>query len=415
MLGEFLGMTGAMSALAELDSFSIIRLSSVMNNPLDVKRLRKFKEEVLYLCDFLNNKVKTEYESPQIRRLLRQIDLIRDGKSDTLLRSYKCDISNLDVAGISSLVGSIQEQIKDIVRETGGKKSVINSFTKDDGTVVSLGTYELLILENFKTYYYRVLEGYAKLVQVSSFRELTVFNERLHRVNSLGPSFLLASMERLFDVPSPNKERIKALGLEAVQVIKAHFREDGNVSGAETGQVDQVIKAIDFRKYLLSNMGLDTNRIGLGEAPAIVEELHIKFLDESKEFISVLESLAERKLLSAAVAYDIIQLYYKVFRLDNDMIFLCEQLFPEDSPHLLTRQEVLGVFNRLNEIGFFMFNLSGAKLMVDNLRKLSFSSESKTVIDPDFEKYGLTFRRVVDDIEALCLSMVPPGTLLEEV
>jgi hypothetical protein len=134
---------------------------------------------------------------------------------------------------------------------------------------------------------------------------------------------------------------------------------------------------------------------------------------QSEEFIKILTSLSSTKGWKASYINSLVDLYYRVFRLDHDMEFVSEALFPEGSGITLSKEELDGVYKRLNGVGFYMFHFTNTNLFLDSLKKVTFSSE-RTIIDPDREYNGFTFRRVLEDIEYYCKSL-SPGVDLEEV
>lgn len=411
MYGEFFGVTGATSALLDFDSATIVRLSSVMNNSLDVANLRKFKTELLYLQDFLENKVEMEYASPAIRKLSRQISLIKSNAVDSLKRSYKCDIEGMTDQDKEKLILEIEAKIREIARETGSEKSVTNSFRRYDGTggVISLGEHELKILANYKQNYLRDIKNYSRLIQLTSFKEITVFGEKLHRIASasFGPGFLLSIVERLFSAAGANKEHLRDMCLEGVEILRMHYPTGSLETQQATDGADGFIKTIDFREYLASRMGLNYASLDTDQIPPKVSELGDLFDVESQEFIGILHELLQKNMINMTTAQDLVTLYYKMFRLDYDTEFLCAQLFPEGDKIVLDREELEGIFSRLANVGFYMLSRANSRLMVESLKKISFSSESKTVIDPDYEKGNLTFRRAIDLIETLCQDLSP--------
>jgi hypothetical protein len=402
-------VTGATAALLELNNSSVVRLSSVMNNPLDGKGLQKFKSELQYLAEFLDTQIEVQYASPEIRKLSRQIDLIKSNAVEPLKRSYKCDIEGLTDEQKQELMSRIEKDIEHIAETSNSTKTVVNSFRKFDGSpgVVTLGDYELKILLHYKQYYKSVLKTYIRLIKLNSFKEISVFGEKLHRIASLGPGFLLSVVERMFSATGANKAQLRNVGLEGVEILRLHYPNTEQTKSSSIFTVSDAIGGIDFKKYLISSMGLSTVKLDLSEIPEKVQYLSDLFDDQSKEFVDIMQTLLGRGVIDSGVAEEITQLYYKLFRLDNDYEFLCAQLFPEEEGIILGKEELEGVFNRLHNVGFCMFTLVNSKLLVESLKKLSFSSESRTVIDPDFEKNNLTFSRVIDLIETFCLDITP--------
>lgn len=406
MLGEFFGVTGAMSALLEFNRSRLIRLSSIINNPMDVKRLTKFKTELGYLCDYLDNTVKTEYTVPAAKKLERQIELVEKGDVAGA-KKYRLDISGMSQAERESLVKSLEDQISVLVMGIDKPMRVRPSFRKyNSNEIVTLGEHDILVLEHFKKYYRRTLENYINVIEVKSFYEKTAFGEKLYMIATKSPWRLMSVVVDLFSTPGANKERLKEACLEGVDVLRAHFSTEGKGREASHGKTLVDLMEMDLSLILLEDFG---------EMNEERERIARQFAEDRYEFISVMREIVDYGLLPGNYVYDLIDMYYKLYRLDYDAEYICSLIFPEGSGIRLSLREIDEIYARLASVGFVYLHRVNSKLMVESLKKLSFSSESKTEIDPHADINGITFARVADNIENLCKAMVPAGTNIEGV
>lgn len=412
MLGEFYGLTGAIAPLLELSSVTVSRLASVMNNSLDAKGLSKFKREIDYLASFLDEKVKLAYNNPQIRRLSRQVGLIKEGDITSLQRTFKIDIEGMTDDQKLALVNRIESEIEDIAKQNGLSPEVVNYFHHySSKEALTLGSDELKVLYTFKKYYRREFTRYSNMIKVGSFREEVVFGEKLHLIASYGPSFLIALVERMLIDPSMDNEKLRRICLEGVRVLRNHYPSEEDIE-FRLGSANQQIPNFSFKEYLLSERGMNPATVELVDIPADVSELIALAEEESSEYRSLLAKLVTNNSISTAVAGELNSLYYKLFRLDYDASYISELLQLDRTIEL---KEIDSLYNSLNNIGFYYFHRSNVQLFVEQLKKLSFSSESKVTIDPDKDKNGMTFARALRDIELFADSLSPVGTGIEEV
>lgn len=409
MLGEFLGLTGTSAALLDTN---LSRYSSMLNNPLDSFRISNFRTELQYLINFLDTKVQLQYSSPELRRLMRRSDLIRNNSVVAVKRAYGIDIEGMSELERESLAKKLDEEVEEMARKDNSPKSIVNSFVVvDTGERISLGDEELMILEKFKTYYYRVLKTYERMCSTESFKEIIIFGDKLHNIAVRSPLYLLS----LVSAPSVNREEWITKCLNWVEIIRSHFESSIDLSsrGSETSE-EYIRSSVNFPNYILSVNGLDPATSSTSDLPEQTQNLLDLFELQSEDFIQTLVQLSGVKGWRPSYVNSLVELYYRVFRLDHDMSFVSEALFPEGSGIVMTRKELEPIYRRLNSIGFYFFHFTNTNLFMDSLKKVTFSSE-KTVIDPDKEHHGFTFRRVLEDIENYCYSIMPMGTELEEV
>jgi hypothetical protein len=416
MLGEFFGMTAVSSALLELNSYQLYKLSSMLNNKMDSFRISKFRTELDYISSLLEDKVRLQYNSPLIRPFVRQVEKLRKGSSGPVLSSMQV-FGSEDMSEEERLaeIERLEEEISKKVRELGIEKEVVNSFSPYNSVDrINLGDYELAILKKFATEYKSSLKMYRKICAVGNFKEVIVFNEKLHDVASRSPVYLLHKVTGMFNQPNVNQDELVRKCLEWVRVMRSHFAENSS-----TPLVMDTIRLsggpeINFLKYICGIKGIDYRTTNIADLPPDITELVDKFGQVSQPFEEAISAIVSKDILNRSEIDTLVELYYGLFRLDYDMEFVCERLFPEGSGILVSKQELEGVYNRLNEIGFYLFSFNNTLLFMESIRKLSFSSETKTVIDPDAEKNGYSFRRVLEDIEFFCYSLQPAGSMVEE-
>lgn len=418
MLGEFFGLTGVSAVMLDINGAYFSKLCTLLNNRLDVFRLTKFKVELEYLKYFLQERVQVEYNSPDIKKMLRQAKLVRDGAEEQLKRSFKVDISGMDAQQREEFARSIEKNSIDLANSLNVPETIVNSFklyNKEEK--VSLGEHELLVLKNFKQNLYSTINQYHRNSVTGNFEQITIFGKKLHEIATKSPRYLMGVVEGLFNQPGVDTSLLAKQCLEWVNIFRTYFvREEVSDTRYDAeGLMDHFIQALDFRARLLSLEGLDPVISDESLLSPERRELLELFNRESSDFYNVMKSIISGGLVDKFAITVITDMYINAFRMDNDMPYLCELLFSEEDNVILTREEIVSVYNNLNNIGFYCFNLQNSRLMVESLKKLSFSFKAKTVINPDQVVGGYSFSRVLEDIEYLCYSLRPMGSRLEEV
>lgn len=418
MLGEFFGLTGVSATMLDLNVPRFQKLCTMLNNGLDVFRLTKFKKELEYLKYFLHETVKVEYNDPEIKKIVRKANFIRNNSVDQLKRMYKLDISEMDGQQRTELVEKIMKEAEDLAKNRGVGKTVVNSFKiYNKETKVSLGEYELLVLSNFSRNLLPVIERYYKTAITGNFEESTIFGKRLHEIASRPPKYLLSVVESLFVQPGVDTQFLADQCLEWSQILRSHFVSQSELDNeADQRSLETHFEmSSNFVSYVFGLEGLNSSTSNFEELSSERRELLEIFDEESKEFYDVMNSLISRRLIDKKSITTLVDLYFMSFRLDYDKEFICELLFPEGSGVSLDFAEIDSVYANLNNVGFFCFSRLNSKMFVQSLGKVSFSTETRTVIDPDVVVDRYSFARVIEDIEYLCYSIRPIGSRLEEV
>src|SRR5690606_37628501 len=159
---------------------------------------------------------------------------------------------------------------------------------------------------------------------------------------------------------------------------------------------ETVQSSLNFSNYILTVNGLDPMVSNVTELSEETQYMVDLFDKSAEKFSRIVSELSKSKGWRSSYSTSLIELYYRVFRLDHDPKFISEALLPEDEQEILDLDEVKRIYDRLNSIGLYLFHFNNTDLFLDSLSKITFSSE-RTVIDPDRVIHGYTFRSVVED------------------
>lgn len=418
MLGEFFGITGVTALMMDMGSARFSKMCAILNNRLDVRRLSKFKMELSYLQNYLSS-LKEDYDSPDVRRLMRRAELIAKGSSDKVKQMYDLDIFGKSKEELERLANVVIEEAHAVARQQGAKPQVVNSFKLyNEDSYVRLGDYELSILTNFKHNYLPNVDRYSNMIVEKSAEEALAFGMRVRDIQTKSPKFLYYRVEALFNQPGVNTKALISQCLEWVRIMRSYFVTSDSSPIQEINQVDLVQtfnESFNFLNFLLRQEGKTIAESDYVDLSPERQDLLNKFNTESKPFEDRMLKLIEVSSIDAPTIRTLVETYFELFMLDHDMKYLCNILFPEGSGILLSKEELSGIYDSLNSVGFYCFSFQNSAVFVDSLGKISFNVETRTEIDPDRGRPDYTLRHVLDDIENFCYSLRPMGSKLEEV
>lgn len=412
MLGEFFGLPGVVVVGLQLDTVSFKRLCRMMNNSLDVYRLTKFKRELEYLKFFLQDKVKVEYSDPEIKKLYRKANFVRTGDFERVERFYKEDISGMNKQQLEELANTIISEAESLAKTKGVPQAVVNSFRTRDDKKISLAEHELSIISNYKENMITVINSYQKSALTGNFEESLLFGKKLHEIASRTPKYLLSVVDTMFRQPGADTDALAKHCLVWADALESHFevREEAEDN---TGLVKEFTTLFDFEAYVLRSEGLNPQMQSFEDLSESGKTLFLGLESHAQQFEKLMLSLIERGSLDKSSLRVLVNLFFECSRMDYDMEYVKGLLFPELA--VLSPEELDSVYNNLNSVGFFFFNRMSCRLMLESLKRLSFASETKTIIDPQKEEGKFTFARAVEDIRYLCYSLRPVGSPVEEV
>lgn len=417
MLGEFLGITGATALMMDIGTARLSRLCAILNNRLDVERLTKFKHELDYLDRFLSN-LEEEYSSPDIRKMLRQAELVESGNVDRVKKLYDMDISGKSPEELATLSEKIKRSAKDLAVSMNVDTTVVNSFKLyKTGEVVRLGDLDLKVLANFKKKYQSNIPRYKSKLVEGSFEEVMAFGRRIKDLQTRSPRYLLNWVEGLFMQPGVNPQALAKQCLAWVSLMRSFFIDAEDKEEVKSLEDPERVfeSSFDFSVFLLGREGKDRINNSVSDLSEKNRELLDIFTKESTNFEKIMRSLAIKESVDAVTIRALVETYFELFLLDHDSEYLSSILFPEDSGIVASKEEISGIYTRLASVGFFSLSFLNCKLMEDSLGKISFNVETKTQIDPDKGSPDYTLGLALEDIEYFCYSLRPMGSRLEEV
>lgn len=405
MLGEFYGLTGAISLLLDLSPRRLSSLSQSLNNSLDNYRLTKFKKELNYLKSFLDD-LKEEYDSPDIKKIMRNAEIVRMGDEVKAKKLAGIDISGKSKEECAKLARTLEESARDLANSLGVSRQISNFFrhykTRER---MYLGDLELRILSEFKNRLYSNIAIYTSKAVETSYEEATAFRMKVKDIFSKHPVFLTFEVQNMFTRPGVDKEALAAQCLEWVKTLQSYFSDELSVEEEDTVSWNSFRESFNFCAYLLGLEGksfLDHNELDLSEERQV---LFRKFIPYGELFTEKMETLIERSQIKESEMRLLVQTFFEVFMLDNDRSTLNSALF-QDSQSEISREEIAQAFENLNMAGFYGLHLDNVGMYIDAIGKLSFSKEVKVKIDATrrISENGYSFAIVVDDIESFCKS-----------
>lgn len=412
MLGEFFGLTATSAALLDISPLRFPTLVSTLNTKLDTQRLTKFRVEIDYLLDFLETKVKTEYSSPELKKKLRQAELVRAGAVDRLQRIYGFDISNVPPSDYEKIAKEIIANVEKEARETGVDITVTNRFeSPDSGEMVSLEPLDLQILKTFKKEYVSTLTRYHKSCVTGSFEETMVFGKRLSDIATKAPTYLLYLVTEFFDRPNVDIRVLTKLCEEWIQIITTHMADTApDDQSTATQMLDYFESIARFDNFMLTAEGKNKSVHGVEDLTPESKELVEKYYQDTS-FLDYMRELIHSNSLSKSLVEYLVDLHFEAFRLDNDIRFVKSRLLLDED---VTLDQLDASYARLSSIGFYFLHRNNATMLVESLKKISFTQSKRTLFKNE-EVRGYTFESVLADIRYLCKSLHPMGTKLGEI
>lgn len=407
MLGNFVGVTGAMLPVIGVTTSEIVRVSSSLSNSLDLEYIADLKDELQYIQNYTNSVIILESNNRELKHKERILGALEKGDFRNASRHLGITIDSLNsdvsVNYYKSLVSSEIDELKSKTEYTVQNR-LKNVKTKD---VEILSLLDLQILKKYKTSFVPNYGTYIKSLRAGSVDSVRAFGMPLYKIASKSPYSLLHTVNEYLREKRVDKKTVRDMCLQGVETVRKYY---------VTGTPDIVVSSRN--NNLMSTANTDSGVIVNFEEWVKLKERDLGIDLDSNELVRLADSqehiitkklnaLVESKLISLQVGIDLSNIYWKMFLSDNSAKYLCH-IFDCDQEYAL--EDFKHSYSNLAKVGLFSLTLDSTKLMQLALSKLTFGKGLVTEIYPDQERSGYTFRKVLDLIESACMSLQEFGS-----
>lgn len=371
---KYYGITATKVLLISMNPMTFEKGIKLLNNPADYKFVTDFKDELILLKQFLNDRVEENYSDVKVKKLHSRYKRNLNYKRKYAIKSYDGNIDTLvgqvphdEISKVAKTLMSDKEQKEAEELFETAPKSMSETILGLDNKRHRLTPEQIKIIKYFKSKE-KYIDAYLGRIKESTFIDQQVFGRKLYRVMSGNGIDIKNTVAKVIK-KSEKDEAYRA------KVIKSYKQDILTLKS-------KILTSEEFKERKSQS------------------ERKSNLVVSNPELVELIQ-LCDRKLANKEVI-DIIETMYdfsKVFTVDY-----YNNMFDID----LDANEMKRQFNELSRIGLVGLNLYTLDFLKNFLSSVTFAEEIE-----DFVEEGTDLAKSVRDIDRLLSTILPFGTELE--